>query len=102
MELFLTRCGQGGQRPAVEGSFHGDDLISILSNLLLRIFPRQFEGPLVGFGAAIAEENFIRKGVLAEKGSELDLWFDIIEVRNMDQLLCLLLNGFDDFWMAVS
>ncbi len=64
----------------MEGVFHGDDFISIPLHLLLGIFASQLHRSFIGFGSAIAEEDFIGEGVLTEEGGQLDLWFDIVEV----------------------
>ena len=70
MKLFLSRCGQGGKRPSMEGALHGDDLVPISHRFLLRIFPGQFDRPFVGLSAAVAEEDFPANECWTEKGGQ--------------------------------
>ena len=85
----------------MKGVQHREDLV-LPSQALRTIAPRQFNGGLVRFGAAIAKKNPIRKGSATEVSGKLRLWGNMVEIRNVYEVLRLTLDGADHCGMIVS
>ena len=65
----------------------------------------QLDGGFHGFGPGITHEGnsgFVKRSDAVEFFSQFDPWFVIIIRRNMQEFLGLILNGLDDFRMAVT
>ncbi len=86
----------------MERPLHRDHLISIPLHLLFCILSGKFQCPFIGLCPAVTEKDLIRKGMLAEKRGELDLGLNVIEVGNVDQFLCLILNCPDHPGVAMA
>ena len=85
----------------MKGSLHGEDFILVPFHLLFRIFPGKLYGPFIRLRTAVTEKDLLCKGMLAQEGSQFNLGLNIIEIRNMDQFLCLVLNGLDHVGVAM-
>src|SRR5919106_5074806 len=70
--------------------------------MLAAVAPRQLDGCLIGLGAAVTKKNAIGKRVAAQLTRELRLGDNMIEIRNVEQLARLLLDGTDYCRMAVA
>ena len=77
----------------MERSLHGDDLIALMLSPIVKVFSRKLDCSLVGFSAGVAKEDLFREGVFRQELGQLDLGFDIEQVGDVNQLLCLLRNG---------
>ena len=63
--------------------------------------PRQLDGPLHRFGAAVGEKDAIQTRKLAQTLSQLSLIFVVVEIREMNDPGHLLANGLHDPRMSV-
>ena len=63
---LVARRGEGRQRAAVKRALAGDDAIALGVTGLGLVFARDLDRQLAGFGAGIAEEHGVGKGVVDE------------------------------------
>ncbi len=91
--------GQCAHRAAVEGAVEADELLAA------GVVPGELDGGLDGLSARVAEEGerpFLEGGDLVQAFAQPDLQ-RVIEVRrNVNKAVRLLLNGRDDFGVAVA
>ena len=102
LHLGLSRCGQGCQGPAMKRVFHGDDLVTVRAVFFNGIFAGELDGGFVGLRPAVAEEHFVGKGMRHQSLGEQHLRFGIIQVRRMQEVPRLSLDGRDQIGMAVT
>ena len=102
MELLLAGRRQRRQRAAVEGIIRSDDLVAAFAVDFASVFARQFDGPFIGFRAAVAEKDLIQNGIRDQFFRQLHLRLDPIKVRAVDQFGCLFRYRSRHFRMIMS
>jgi len=68
----------------------------------MTVFPGEFDGGLIGLGAAVAEKNLVGKGVFHEQPGKTGLRFRVIEIGHMHERFRLPLNGGNDAGMGMA
>lgn len=100
-DFFLARRGQSRQGAPVKRIVGRDDLI-FAAKFFRTIAARQFDRRFVGFGAAVAEKRAVGEGMAAQLAGQLGLRLNMVEVRNVEQLLRLLFDRLDNRRMTVT
>ena len=67
VEVILSGCRQGGQRPAMEAVLKSHDGVAVRTLLLGGVLSRRLDGALVGLGTGIGKEHLLHAGFLAQK-----------------------------------
>ncbi|KAG1395938.1 hypothetical protein G6F59_013901 [Rhizopus arrhizus] len=99
---LVAACGrQRGQRAAMPGRIHGDD-VGVLVAALVGVVARQLDRGLVGFRAAVVERNFLHAGQGRQAGGKRLLLRHFIDVRRMDDARGLLADGGDEFRVGMA
>ena len=80
MEMILSGCRQGGQRPAVEAVLKGHNGVAVHALLPGGILSRRLDGALVGLGTGIGEEHLLHAGFLAQELGKLGAGLGVVEV----------------------
>ena len=93
VEVVLARGGQGGQGPAVEGVYQGDDGIAVRALLCGGILSRHLDGALVGLRAGVGEEDLLHAGSFAQELGELGTGLGVVEVGDVLELHGLVADG---------
>mgnify|MGYP000220061309 CR=1 FL=1 len=101
MEHILTRCGEGGYRPAVEAVFQCNYVVAVRAVLLCGVFSRRFYCTFVGLRAGVREENFFHARAVAEHLRELHARLCVVEVRHVLDFARLLGYCFYPFVVAM-
>src|SRR3954468_23392842 len=99
LHLLLARRSDPRQGPAVKRI---DCRQNFETCLVMPKFARQFIQPLIRFSAAIAEKYFSRPNQLYNRFRQLPARPRVIQVRNMNELLRLLDQGFSDFGVGMT
>ncbi len=94
-EIFLV-AGRGDrrERPAVEGAVEGDDLIALWPSGNGLILPRHLDRAFHRFRAGVLEKGGVGEGVFDQAFREPLALGDLVEVRDVPELLGLLGDGF--------
>ena len=85
----------------MERVVHRDDFVGVGSALVFGEFPCKFNPCFVGFGTAIAEEALVHIRVIDEQFRQLCLWFNVVEIGDVQEFPCLLTDGCDHVGMAM-
>ena len=93
--FFLAGCGQRRQGPAVKRIVRREDLV-FAAEFFRTITAHQLNRGFVGFRAAVAKKRAIGKRMAAQLARQLRLRLAMIEIGNMQELLRLLFDRFDD------
>ena len=97
----LARGGHHGLGATVERVERGDDLVGAVE-LQLSPFAGEFCCTFIGFSTRIAEEHAVNCRVVDDQLRKRKLWDRVEQVGHLQDLACLVLDGFRDLWMAVS
>ena len=102
--LGLGSCRQCGESPAVEASFHRDNLVSAMD---MSMSPRQLDRRLVGLGAAVAEEALAGVEMRTDRPlrkclGKRSLRFHVPGIGHVDELPDLFPNRGDDPGRAMA
>jgi hypothetical protein len=99
-DLFLTGGCQRRQRTSVKRIVGRENLV-LATAFFQSVAARELDGRFVGFGSAVAKKSPIRERMAAQLPSQLRLRLNVVEIGNVQQLLGLLLDRFDDRRVAV-
>ena len=99
MKAVLTRCRQCGERSAVKRIFQRDDLIRVL---LFAVFTGNFNGALVRFRAAVAEERTAKAAVFCKQFRKLCVFITVIIVRHVLNFARLFGDGLHPALVAIA
>ena len=100
--MIIPGDGKRAQAPAVEAVLHGDDLVTGPAVAGKGIFECGLHGAFDGFRTAVAEENFVHARDPAEFFRGSDCRLIVEKIRDMNELFCLLLQGFCVSRVAVA
>ena len=95
LHFLLSGSGQGRHRPAVKRVQHGNDLVPVRAVLLMGVSSSQLDRRFVSLCPAVAKEDFLGERMVHQSLGELHLGLGVIEVRRMQEVLRLLLDGRD-------
>ena len=93
--LGVVGGSDGRQRPTVEGVAGADDAVLLRIAVDVVVSARGLEAAFQRFGARIAEEHQIGKGVGDQLFCQLALVWNLVEVRGVPQLPRLIPQGFN-------
>src|SRR5690606_30592636 len=97
----LARCRHRGQRTTMEAVIEGNDFVGAIT-LDLPPFTGQFDGALVGFGAAIGKEHAVETRRFHNALGQIHGRLVIKSGRRVDQLFGLSLNRLDNHGRAMA
>ncbi len=100
-DLFLAGGRQRCERTSVK-RIVGRENLELATAFFESVAARELDGRFVGFGSTVTKKSPIRERMAAELPSQLRLRLDVIEIGNMQQLLGLPLDRFDDRRVAVA
>ncbi len=102
LEGRLPGGGEASVGPAVKGSREGQDLVLVGAVLRLSVLARELYGRLYALRAGVAEEHLVEVRRVGEHPGDLGLQRHLVQVRAVDELLRLLLDGAYQRGVAVA
>src|SRR5580658_3244612 len=103
VEIFLLPGGgERRQRPAVEGTFEGDDAIALGRAARRLVFARHLDRAFHRLGAGIAEEYVVGEARLAEPLCGALALRNLIEIGDVPHLPRLLFERGDELRVRVA
>lgn len=105
LDFLLWRGGHAAEGTSVEGIVGTDNLVAAPFFAVAEassVQASELDQRFVGFGTAIAEEDFSGVGALDESVCEFCLAGDSVEIAAMDELCCLILYCLYPFRVGVS
>ena len=103
LDVFLLPAGRdGGDGAAVESALEGEDVVLAGVTLGKVVAPGRLDRAFQRLGARIGEEHLVGEGRLRQPAAEAFLAGDLVEVRQVPDLLGLVLQRGDEMGMGVA
>ena len=100
--LGLAAGGDGRQRAAVKGAFHGDDAVALGLSVDMEVAPRGLDRAFQRLGAGIGEEHLVGEGRPGQTLGEPGLARNFVDIGQVPQFVGLVLQRFDKVRMGVA